>query len=268
MTRIRDAVMWTSVGIAVATMWSGLSSSDTAHARGPSPLSRGTSPCVGDINGDNLVNTADLTLLLGNFGADCTPDSDSDGIDDPADNCPFVANPDQADSDADGVGDLCDNCPTTSNPGQEDSNANGIGDACDIPAVCVPGSVQGCYSGPAGTANVGVCTLGTRTCLADGSGYGPCVGEVLPSTEVCNGLDDDCNGIVDDNPVAGGTLYYRDADNDTWGVCSDSRVLCAPSAPYRATRCGDCNDFNLNIFPGATDPVGDSIDQDCDGVDG
>jgi hypothetical protein len=37
-----------------------------------------------------------------------TPDSDGDGIPDSLDNCPAVANPDQADSDGDGLGDLCD----------------------------------------------------------------------------------------------------------------------------------------------------------------
>jgi hypothetical protein len=34
-----------------------------------------------------------------------------------------------------------------------------------------------------------------RTCTADGAGYGPCSGEILPTQEVCgSGRDDDCNG--------------------------------------------------------------------------
>lgn len=41
------------------------------------------------------------------------PDSDGDGLLDGADNCPAVANPDQADSDADGTGDACDHDPAT-----------------------------------------------------------------------------------------------------------------------------------------------------------
>ena len=70
-------------------------------------------------------------------------DGDGDGVVDGEDNCPLVANPDQADLDGDGVGDLCeddrdgdgipdatDNCPDTANSGQEDANGDGTGDAC------------------------------------------------------------------------------------------------------------------------------------------
>ncbi len=72
-------------------------------------------------------------------------DSDSDGIADDVDNCPAIANTDQADIDSDGLGDLCDddrdgdgiandedNCPDTANPDQADLDNNGIGDACDV----------------------------------------------------------------------------------------------------------------------------------------
>jgi cysteine-rich repeat protein len=44
-------------------------------------------------------------------------DLDGDGIPDANDNCPAVANPDQADADMDGHGDACDSCPMTPNPG-------------------------------------------------------------------------------------------------------------------------------------------------------
>src|SRR5215467_10934933 len=60
-----------------------------------------------------------------------TDDADGDGKADGYDNCPFVANRDQADSDGDGVGDACDNCPTVANPDQRDSDGDGVGDACD-----------------------------------------------------------------------------------------------------------------------------------------
>jgi hypothetical protein len=59
------------------------------------------------------------------------PDADNDGVPDEDDNCPQVANADQADADKDGIGDACDNCPLISNPDQADADGDGIGDACE-----------------------------------------------------------------------------------------------------------------------------------------
>ena len=60
------------------------------------------------------------------------PDADSDGLGDPCDNCPEVANADQADADGDGVGDACDNCPEVANADQADADGDGVGDACEV----------------------------------------------------------------------------------------------------------------------------------------
>ena len=48
------------------------------------------------------------------------------------DNCPLVANTDQANVDSDSLGDVCDNCPNDANDGQTDADQNGFGDACDV----------------------------------------------------------------------------------------------------------------------------------------
>ncbi len=61
----------------------------------------------------------------------CCIDLDGDGICDDVDNCPDIANPDQADADDDGVGDLCDNCPEMLNPDQLDTDGDGWGNVCD-----------------------------------------------------------------------------------------------------------------------------------------
>lgn len=53
-----------------------------------------------------------------------------------------------------------------------------------------------CYAGPVGTRDVGLCRAGRQACEADGTGYGPCDGEVVPHAEVCATADDEsCDGI-------------------------------------------------------------------------
>ncbi len=60
--------------------------------------------------------------------------------------------------------------------------------------TCTPGASGACYSGPAGTLDVGACKGGTRTCSPDGT-WGPCSGEVTPSAEDCSTpADEDCDG--------------------------------------------------------------------------
>ncbi len=57
-------------------------------------------------------------------------DSDSDGVCDSEDNCPSVANPDQANEDGDRAGDACDACPGADDDGP-DADSDGVADACD-----------------------------------------------------------------------------------------------------------------------------------------
>lgn len=63
------------------------------------------------------------------------------------------------------------------------------------------------------------------------------------ATEVCNGLDDNCDGQTDEGDVC------STVDNDGDGY--------SPAG-------GDCDDSDADIYPGADDEPGDGIDSDCD----
>ena len=83
-------------------------------------------------------------------------------------------------------------------------------------------------------------------------GYNICAGDcddfdagVNPAQEeVCDGKDNDCNGLVDDG---------IDYDHDGHSGCGDEDA--------------DSDDYNASTYPGATEVPYDNIDQDCDGVD-
>ncbi|MBK9757743.1 MAG: choice-of-anchor L domain-containing protein [Nannocystis sp.] len=125
------------------------------------------------------------------------------------------------------------------------------GNGCEVDGSCEcnPGEQVGCYTGPDGTQNKGICKGGLQTCNPQGTAFGPCQGEVLPKqTDICtNNLDDDCDGVTDEDP---------DEDGDGWTVCK-----------------GDCCDAvgpacqnPLLVNPGAFEFPGNMVDDDCDGI--
>ncbi|MFZ9028937.1 MAG: MopE-related protein [Crocinitomicaceae bacterium] len=79
--------------------------------------------------------------------------------------------------------------------------------------------------------------------------------------ELCDGLDNDCNGLTDDGLTF--TNYYTDNDNDGFGTGTALSLCSNPGAGY-ATIAGDCNDNDDTIFPGATE-LCDGLDNDCNG---
>lgn len=93
------------------------------------------------------------------------------------------------------------------------------GDCDDTNPLIYPGISQTCYSGPAGTNNVGSCQSGTQTCQVNGT-WTVCSGQVTPVAEICNGLDDDCDGMIDegvtspDIDIQGGSPLVSIFDGD------------------------------------------------------
>lgn len=82
--------------------------------------------------------------------------------------------------------------------------------------------------------------------------------------EICDGLDNNCDGQVDEGLTF--LNYYFDGDSDGFGI-GNPTVSCEPIAGY-ATQNGDCDDSNNAVYPGAPDTEGNGVDENCDGVDG
>jgi hypothetical protein len=83
------------------------------------------------------------------------------------------------------------------------------------------------------------------------------------ATEVCNGDDEDCDGVVDDGVES---TFYADTDGDGYGDASVTDAACSAASGY-VTDSTDCDDTSAGIHPGATE-VCDSADtdEDCDGL--
>jgi hypothetical protein len=85
--------------------------------------------------------------------------------------------------------------------------------------------------------------------------------------EVCDHVDNDCDGDVDEQTVQ--NIWYIDEDGDGWGVVLGSALASCEPIPARAAQFGDCDDSDSveanGIHPGATEYC-DGVDQDCDGT--
>lgn len=79
--------------------------------------------------------------------------------------------------------------------------------------------------------------------------------------ELCNQLDDDCDGTVDDSLLT--VVSYRDLDGDGYGS-SPATEDCAVPTGYALWN-GDCDDSNVRIHPGAVESCTDATDLNCDG---
>ncbi|MFH1404976.1 MAG: putative metal-binding motif-containing protein [Patescibacteria group bacterium] len=83
------------------------------------------------------------------------------------------------------------------------------------------------------------------------------------ATEMCNGVDDDCDGITDENDAQDAQTLFFDQDGDGFGNPKVSIRSCVEIAGYVLDNT-DCNDMSSVAHLGATE-VCDTIDNDCNG---
>jgi MYXO-CTERM domain-containing protein len=81
------------------------------------------------------------------------------------------------------------------------------------------------------------------------------------AVELCNSVDDDCDGVVDDGA---GSAWYVDSDGDSYGGTTSVVIACTAPSGYISTGT-DCDDTSASVHPGATEYC-NSVDDDCDTV--
>ena len=202
-----------------------------------------------------------------------------------------------------GSGELCDGIDNDCDPataalgGEVDADGDLVLsclDCDDDPAsglLVFPGATEVCNSVDDdcdGSIDVGASDESTWYFDADGDGFGgflltqvacaaptgyvassnDCV-ELDPNSypgaiEVCDGVDNDCNGQVDDGAAAVGSSWFADADADGYGDPGTVLTACSQPAGFVLNSL-DCDDGNSAAHPG-TYEVCDGVDNDCDGA--
>ncbi len=207
--------------------------------------------------------------------ADPQADSDEDGFKDGVDNCPYDFNPSQLNSDDDEGGDACD--PDDDNDSDPDATD------CDpknplinhlVPEMCDgidnncnqqidEGGALGCIPYYIDLDHDGFGVFETKQCLCDGLTLDTCIKfgdcndndpNLSPgAAEVCDDVDNDCDGIIDES---------CDEDGDGW--CNiHIPVIGFPSiCPFGP---GDCYDGSEAVNPGMLEDPSDGADNNCDG---
>lgn len=178
-------------------------------------------PCANGVNGrcaDDPDGIQEPLLVVG-----CA-DLDGDGHCDDIDNCPVLANPDQADGDTDTVGDSCDNCPSTANSTQLDADGDGLGDSCDN------------------------CQLVANAEQSDTDGDGQ--GDACDADDDNDGLSDDFEADIGSNPLLVDTDGDGLGDYDEVNYDGDATAYTAGSDldPTRA-------DTDADGYGDAADPL-------------
>ena len=201
---------------------------------------------------------------------DCE-DADSDGVCAGPDNCPGLANPDQADADSDGAGDDCDpcpftaeddldgdglcgdadNCPDVANPEQADADDDGVGDDCDnCPAAANADQSDGDTDGTGD-----VCDVCPADPDDDADADGVCAGtDNCPMTYNPDQADADSNGYGDACPLRTDGAYINEVQYDQEPDGQEFIEIYAVLGPVDVTGWELTDQDEMSLVFGSSDP--------------
>ncbi|MEZ4322383.1 MAG: putative metal-binding motif-containing protein [Myxococcota bacterium] len=171
----------------------------------------------------------------------------------------------------------CDDTSSSIYPGAPEACPDGVDNDCDtlVDAADPDYSDQGIeYRLDADFDGVGDPNTSVVACSgAQPPGYVPSFlgadcndadPQVAPGTpEVCDGVDNDCNGATDEGFVS--SPYWPDLDLDGFGDASTTPTITCTAVPGYVNNGTDCDDGDDTIHPFATE-ICDGIDQSCSGV--
>jgi len=191
------------------------------------------------------------------------PDADGDGYGDLSGGTTGCAQPEGTVADSTD----CDDGNAARSPGTAES-CDDIDNDCDG-EVDEAGATGGLSAHPdADGDGYGDDTLSVLVCVI-GDGYvsnnDDCddgTSDVNPSAEeVCDEVDNDCDGEVD-NDATDQRTWYQDSDGDSYGVETDTQLACDKPDGYARAK-GDCDDSSNRVYPGNVERC-DGLDNDCD----
>ena len=223
-------------------------------------------PSVDDADGDGFTDDCDdndpdvfpgATEYCDGLDNDCDNQVDED----PADGETWYA-----DDDGDGYGDPNVESISCEAPAGYVANS---GDCDDTDALFNPGTVESdCED-----ENDYNCDGSVGWADADGDGFAACLdcddsnaNVNDDALEICNTLDDNCNGFTDeDDPgLTDGTIFYGDSDGDGHGGQQYEAIGCEVPAGFVDNN-DDCDDLEPLTYPSAAE-ICDEEDNDCDGT--